>query len=362
MGRFDWRFGVATAVLGAAALPCPAGDGSQNSTRSVVLTSAGKLGAVGGTTETRGVAAVTAVAIDPRHRFLAVAEDTDRIHLLDATTLREVAQLDRHTDRVRDLAFDGDGSRLASVGNDGRLVLWNIDHGDRDRGRVRVRPVRSMSGGAALTRCRFSPDGDRLAVAGFGGDLIVVDASDGLVGGSGASGRSAIRRHRCGGDLRAIAFADDGRIAVAGRRGVVHVFDGPRRVKQIRCGGGPVNDLRFCDADSIVAIGDDGVVRRLNVESGRTTASVAIRHGRLYCVAAATPDRVAVGGSDDSIHWVDLDSQTVVETLTGHEGTVVSLRIDGDHLISAGFDATVRRWPIETEERIADNDSATERR
>src|SRR5262249_46735892 len=72
---------------------------------------------------------------------------------------------------ARSLHFSPDGSRLACAGWDGSVRVWDVS-----TGKEQFEWPRSFFG---WTRVKFSPDGKSLAVGGFEGQLMICDAANG---------------------------------------------------------------------------------------------------------------------------------------------------------------------------------------
>ncbi len=106
----------------------------------------------------RSLSSITAVALSPDGRHLASAGEDGSIVLwdLEQRTPRETFP-NVHEARVTDVAFSHDGSQLASVGADGLLVLRSLTSGDSQ-----VRRLADKS--LALNSVTFSPDGSLLAI------------------------------------------------------------------------------------------------------------------------------------------------------------------------------------------------------
>lgn len=80
--------------------------------------------------------------------------------------------LDRHTDRVTDLAWSPDGGLLLSSSQDGSACLWRAEGGDLERS------FRNMSG--PLGCCCFHPANPNLLLLGTAaGELLALNASTG---------------------------------------------------------------------------------------------------------------------------------------------------------------------------------------
>ena len=66
-----------------------------------------------------------AFAINPTARLIAMVDLEDNIHLLDIDSLQPLAMISVHHDYVIGLAFNKDGSKLASASKDGAILLWD---------------------------------------------------------------------------------------------------------------------------------------------------------------------------------------------------------------------------------------------
>ncbi|TWT73008.1 WD40 repeat domain-containing protein [Allorhodopirellula solitaria] len=289
---------------------------------------------------------VTAIAVDPRGEFLAVAGDDHVIRILNAETLGIVHVLGEggstksstpgHFDWIRTLAFDASGNRLASSGNDGQLILW-----DRRRDFAALQEIDSAP---ALACVRFAASGKQIAAVGF-------DSRVFLIGNT--ANTMPVLRCQCV-DLRCCTYRDDGSaLAVAGRDGRIHLFDpatGETLMEQ-KLHSGRVRDIAFMPAsDVLVSVSEDGEMIRYDTGSKQLLSQQKITSGRLFSLAVIDEHTIAAAGSDDEIHIVRVgedDRELHVQAkLNGHVGTVSTLVVNRGNLISGGFDATLRRWDL----------------
>ena len=94
------------------------------------------------------------VSFSPDGQWLATGEDQGIVRLWSARPLGQVAELGRHTARVKSVAFSPDGREVVSASDDKTICLW--DAGGRKlvtRIGTHTSPVLSVA---------FSPDGKQL--------------------------------------------------------------------------------------------------------------------------------------------------------------------------------------------------------
>lgn len=290
---------------------------------------------------------ITAMALDPRGRLLAVAGDDRSIRLLDTTDLTEQERLIGHRDLVRTLAFRADGRLLASAGNDGRLILW-----DRTNQWSIARQIDDLP---ALFGVRFSPDGKQLAAVGFDTQLMLSDNTD----------RPSL--HCDCADLRAVSYNSTGdRLAVVGRSGKLHLFD-PRSGQEIgefAIHASRVRDIVFLpDTNWTATVGEDGTATIFDLDYYQIKKQIDFLPCKLFTVAAIDKSTIAVAGCDNRIRLVNVTTGEVTRKIDIHSGSINSLVYADGVLYSGGFDTRVFKTVISDgqDPRLAERDKATGR-
>ncbi len=155
---------------------------------------------------------ITAIAYHPDGERIAggTGFPTDSVFVWEVAGGEVIAQLTGHAGTVQGVAYAPDGGQVASVGEDGQLIVWDADAGE---------PVYTVEGahdGGAFD-VAYNSDGDVIATVGFDGTLRLWDAAEGglLDTYIGDGERS----------LLAVAFSPDGAaIATAGEPGVIDVW------------------------------------------------------------------------------------------------------------------------------------------
>ncbi len=288
---------------------------------------------------------VTALASQTGNDLFASAGDDHIVRIWSLASGELRWRLEGHTDWVRSAEFSPDGRILATAGNDGRVIYWDPQSGVLSR--------ELLAWDSPISAARFSPDGKLLAVVGFQNTLALVDAASGAV----------LSRIGCPcGDIRTLAFSADGRLlAAAGRSGVIRIWDVQTREKlrDIAAHRRRVHSLVFlADSQTLISGADDRMVGVWNAETGESLQTFSAAPCEVRVLTVLDDQILAVSGSDNHIHLWSLASGEPLGKLAGHTGTVTCLTKTGAVLISGGYDATVRVWPLAD---LPSNDSRGDR-
>ena len=118
-----------------------------------------------------------------------------RVKLWKADSLTEIARLDGHEVAVRSAVFDPDGSRLASVSEDGVIRIWDVET------QTELAVLRNSTGARPLD---WSPDGKLLAAGLHDGTTNIWSLKTGMV----------VRRFGGMDDTFSVRFVPDGSLLV----------------------------------------------------------------------------------------------------------------------------------------------------
>jgi WD40 repeat protein/tRNA A-37 threonylcarbamoyl transferase component Bud32 len=258
--------------------------------------------------------------------------------------------------QVSAVALSPDGSKLAAAS---QHLLSGIGRPARDP-EVKVWTV---SGIKEIFRRRgrvsglaFSPNGELLALANYGGSVTVVDLS-------GARPEFSLAADSL--EALCVAFSPDGRwLATGGIQGEVRVWDlQTHQAEWTFSSRSLVHCLAFSPDGSQLASGGSSRIDLWDTKTkpaaeGKPRPLLSLQgHTGKILALAFSPDNplLASASSDRTIKLWDLGSGDETQTLRGHEDGVTGVLFtpDGKQLISAGGIGDIKFWnPHESQEAL----------
>jgi WD40 repeat protein len=240
-----------------------------------------------------------------------------------------------HGGQVRSVAVSPDGTRLASAGFQA-VVLWDLS----TRRRLHTLP------GHLPDAVAFSPDGGRVAASTFNGTLTIWDARSGKV-------VSTLSKQAFSLSDETVAFSPDGRLlALAGTDHAVKVWEVAtgRRVLTLE-GEDLCYGVAFSPDGRRLASSSKGAVLVWDTQSGKAVLTCR-GHDKWVRGVAFSPDgaRLASAGQDRTVRVWDAATGKQLLLCEGHTDAVhtVAFSPDGRRLASAAADRTIKVWHAAT--------------
>jgi WD40 repeat protein len=298
----------------------------------------------------------------PDSRTLAVGDVRGKLSLYDVENGRKIVDLQEQQPLpdpkaseyvgLHAVLFSPDGRLLASAGDVGELVLWDVAAHKRIR-RLQDHESRLQNDDQSIRALAFSADGRRLASGGLDQVVRIWNVADGKL------------LRRCQGHegaVKGLAFTKDGKKLVSGsgncpRKGgkkerlALRLWDvdsGKELARWGECGEG-VSAVFLSQDEQRVLTTVAGTLRQWDLA---TQEEIEPFPGHTFWVMALafSPDgkRLATGGCDQAIRLWDVATATQVRRLIGCPSPVESLLFsrDGHSLFSASGDGTVRLWDV----------------
>jgi eukaryotic-like serine/threonine-protein kinase len=294
-----------------------------------------------------------AIAFSPDSRKLVAGLDDDMVRIWDITT-ETSRSLAGHRKAVEDVAFSPDGSLIASASRDTTIRIWDAETGSLRATLPHARPVFSVA---------FHPEGRMLASST--GDVVDIARGD-LTLWDVASARVVQARSALGAMLTKVRFSPDGRrLATAGWDRVVRIWDATTLNELIPLTGhaGPVRCIAYSpNGSQLYSGGHDGRVRCWNgtplpeLSRREPLHTFAGHENAVYALAlSADGRRLISAGEDYTVRAWDVATGESALTYRKHAYAIyaLSMRGDGSAVASAGDDQIIRIWCPENGEDLA---------
>lgn len=266
-----------------------------------------------------------------------------QIQLWDAGSGRETAVLKGPAGFIQSLAFAPDGRALASASQDTTVRLWDL--GTRTE-RTLVKPT-----GTGVGSLAFAPDGKILASGRADGTVRLLDA---------ATGEERSKLTVGGKEVTSLAFVRNGRLlAAASADGTARLWDFPGLAEQavVHCGDRQQTSF-FGDGRALACGFYSDPLKIWETSPAQVRSSWKLGdHLYLRSLAAAPDGRTVATGFAVGNAWGpcglklwDPASGRLRAALPGHSGPINDLAYfpDSRTLVSAGSDATIRLWDVDS--------------
>jgi len=312
----------------------------------------------------------------------AIAEKAGPAWLLEARRARIAQDLERGgslvgraQDLLRDVALSPDGAFAFAAGREPLLRAFSLAGA--------LEPWNALLPNELYT-VAVSPDGREVAAGGRGEEVILVEAGTGRI-----SGRVTLTAE----PLRAVAYADGGRLLVAvayegpvrafdrtqglrevaaitvaarvtalavsasgtaayagTREGALQAFDlarpeeAPRRI-ETGFKDDSLDDVRLLPGERRALVRTGWILRLLDLASGAAVRDLGDGHVSMNSLAVSPDGRLAAtGSSEGKVHVFDVETGAAVAILSGHEAYVsgVAFTPDGRVIVSCSTSGEVR--------------------
>ncbi len=278
---------------------------------------------------------VLAVAFSPDGKELAVG-GYHEVTFWDPADGKLRRRLPAVAQRIENLAYSPDGSRLAAVGGVpgqyGEIRLFDLanDSTSRELGKI---------SDTLLTVC-FSPDGARVAAGGADNAIRVYNV---------ASGKQELLIEQHADWVMGLAFSHDGRtLASASRDKSARLFDSRTggMLESYLDHGEPVHAVAFsADDKSVYSAGRDKAIHIWSASSAKKSVQITGFDGDILRLIVEN-GRVFSCSTDTKVREHDAASRELLRTYAGHADEVYALACDPSRarLATGSYDGQVRIW------------------
>lgn len=293
---------------------------------------------------------IRSLSLSPNGQTLASRGQDEMLHLwhlqLDdtASPLPPYQTFHRTTDSTScltswtsDLSFNSDGQTVATNGQDGSILLWDMQTGSLNQWFGHDAPVWTV---------RFNLTGQILASGSHDQTVRLWDVQTHRC-------LRVLRGHQDG--VRAIAFDADGqRLASGSSDQTIRLWDVQtgEGLRVLRGHTGGVFTLTFdADGQRLVSGSFDQTIRLWNLQTGNSVRVLRGHTGGVWSIAFSPDGQTLASGSGDrTIRLWNLQTGNCLKVLHEHTSWVTSVIFssDGQVVVSGSDDRTIKLWDVAT--------------
>jgi len=288
--------------------------------------------------------------LSPADGRLATGSEVGPPTLWDPFTGERLQTLDGPQDGVWRVAYSPDGTRLAGVGREGLLRVWDLTSGE----------ILLTAGGhgpgavaeglfTGILDVAYSPDGTRLATAGADSVVVVRDAT---------TGKELHRLTDATAGFMNLDYSPDGRLIAASTYrtdGTVRVWDAATGEQRFVLSGhrGDVWGLTFSpDSSRLASGGDFGVVKVWNMATGEELYTLSGIVETPFDIEF-TPDGDYFVTAGPAVHvWRAADGAEML-TLYDRQTFFLTISDDGRRVYVVDMQDTVQVLTLRLEDTVA---------
>lgn len=216
------------------------------------------------------------------------------VRVYEWTSGRELRRYSGHSDAVRCLAWNREGSRLLSGSEDKQVLVWEAEHGSL------LQRFRQHRG--AITALSVCPEGKRALSASRDGCLVIWELLSGQI----------LRRFAVPpGPVLALAWSPQGNSFASGHFDTtvrlwdvetgreIHRFQGHKQM---------VSGVSFTPSGTLVSVAHDHTLRFWDTASGGELGGGVVAPGRVLALAISPSGLLATAGADGEIRLWNIPS------------------------------------------------------
>ena len=248
---------------------------------------------------------VGSVAFSPDGERLATASDDQTVRLWKVGSGQIVTTLSGHRDIMNDVAWSADGNLLASAASDG-VIIWKVSSAGGHAADPRI--MHRLLETHQVNSVAFDPEGTSLATADDNGTVAIWDVTSGQM-------KTSFTPHV--GPILKVAFSPvrgSGLLATAGLDKTAKLSDAQNgKIRLKFAHSNAVTDVAFSpDGERLATASLDKKVKVWKVSSDEPLLTIS--HSAEVTSVAFTPDGMvlAAGTSDHSVHLYDLRDQNLL--------------------------------------------------
>ncbi|WP_017315111.1 serine/threonine-protein kinase [Mastigocladopsis repens] len=277
---------------------------------------------------------INSLAFNPQGTTLASSSDDKTIKLWNLKNKKGIRTLHGHKGIVYSVAISPDGQTLVSGSQDKTIKVWNPNTGQE---------IHTLAGHSSfINSVAISLDGQKIASGSYDNTIKVWNLK---------TGQEILTLEGHTGHILSVAISPDGqKLASASADRTIKVWNlnTGKELRTLNGHSGDVNALAISpDGQLFVSTSDDWSVKLWNLNTGKELRTFK-GHSADVNAVAFSPDgeKIATGSDDNTVKIWNLSTGQEISSFKGHLGKVfaVAFSPDGKTLVSGSNDKTIKIW------------------
>ncbi len=277
---------------------------------------------------------VSTVAVSSSGKLLASGDEYRKVRLWDFESGKQLHDpLTGHTGPLLDIAFSPDEKQLLTLSLDGTIRLWDTKMGQ----------LLHLLNGSVFSAAAFSPNGKRIIAGNVRGEIWMFNSRTGKTVDSYSVHQGRILALACHPNGRRVvtsAWDDRVKISDVKSKKVVRILKEHKEW---------VRTVAVSPDGKYIATGSDDKSIQIWNQEGEFVTSLTGHTGPIQSVCFSINGQKLISASrDGTLRIWDIEERLEASVLLGHFGPVrdVTCVAGGEWMVSGGDDRTIRRWSI----------------
>lgn len=272
------------------------------------------------------------LALSPDQKILAAVGEEGSVVLFDIDKGSLLKRFIGHTKYVRAVAFHPQTQWLATAGDDKQIILWSLTTGQ---------PLKQWQTTEEVWALAINSTGDLLASGGRDKQITLWTTN--------GESQATLTAHTD--SVKSLTFSPDNTwLASASYDNTAGLWqkakDNTWQLKYpLKAHTDHVQEVAFSpDGHLLATASDDGTVRLWDVNTGNNMKVLRGHQDKVFTVRFLNDHALMSGSADSTLRLWDVNSGVTTRVLQGHTASVTGIVTAGERVFSSSIDTTIKQW------------------